>query len=100
MAKIKLFKPTSFDGNKLTDFGEYNISELKKNLRQTMNSIAEKLDEYTKTKIIEESKTVYALNNEIIRSVKGANRIVIKKMLYIIAVFVIFIAIVLALYFR
>ncbi|XP_058792842.1 heme oxygenase 1 [Phymastichus coffea] len=80
--KISPFKDTLSGGNNLTDFGEYNIYELKRELRNTMNRIADTLDEETKNKLLEESKTVYMLNNEIIRSVKGAGTVIIKKIGY------------------
>lgn len=87
--KISPFKDTSSaGGNSLTDFGEYNIYELKRELRHTMNRIAETLDEDTKTKLLEESKTVYMLNNEIIRSVKGAGPVIVKKLGYFFMAFV------------
>ena len=87
--KISPFKDTiTSDGNNLTDFGEYNIYELKRELRSTMNKIAETLDEDTKNKLLEESKTVYTLNNEIIRSVRGAGTVIVKKLIYFFMAFV------------
>lgn len=81
--KINPFKNVSdSSGDNITDFGEYNIYELKKELRSRMNEIAETLDEDTKNKLLEESKTVYILNNEIIKSVKGAGNVILKKLLY------------------
>lgn len=75
-------------GDNITDFGEYNIYELKKELRSRMNGIAETLDEDTKNKLLNESKTVYTLNNEIIKSVEGAGNIVLKKLGYFILLFI------------
>ncbi|EZA53267.1 hypothetical protein DMN91_004604 [Ooceraea biroi] len=72
MQKISPFKaPATSDGNNVTDFGEQNsIFQLKHDLRESMNRIAKTLDEDTKNKLIEESKIVFELNNEIIRSVQ------------------------------
>lgn len=85
MQKISLFKEVTSCGNNITDFGNHSIFELKRDLRETMNKIAETLDEDTKNKLIEESKIVYALNNEIIRSVRGAGTVIFKKMFYFIS---------------
>ncbi|XP_012284901.1 uncharacterized protein LOC105702142 [Orussus abietinus] len=78
----------SNSGDKITDFGDANIFELKSELRSTLNRIAETLDEDTRNKLIEESGIVYTLNNEIIRSVKGANTVVIKKAIYFISILI------------
>ena len=80
--KIYPFKDENHGGNNLTDFGEYNIFQLKKDMRSTMNRIAETLDEDTKNKLIEESKIVYTFNNEIIRSVRGAGTVIMRKIIY------------------
>lgn len=57
-------------GHDITDFGQNSISQLKQDLRESMNRIAETLDEDTKNKLIEESKIVFELNNEIIKSIQ------------------------------
>ncbi|XP_012267959.1 uncharacterized protein LOC105692954 [Athalia rosae] len=88
MRKLSPFKDVPLGGDCVTDFGDYNVFQLKRDLRNTMNDIADTLDEDTKNKLIEESKTVYALNNEIIRSVRGAGPVVIKKVIYFVSVFV------------
>lgn len=80
--KISPFKGENLAGNNISDFGEYNIFQLKKEMRSTMNRIADTLDEDTKNKLIEESKIVYTLNNEIIRSVRGAGTVIVKKIIY------------------
>ncbi|KAK9299390.1 hypothetical protein QLX08_007563 [Tetragonisca angustula] len=90
MRKIWPFKGPQTIVNNITDFGNSNIYELKRNMRDTMNSIAETLDEDTKNKLIEESKMVFTLNNEIIRSIKGAGTILIKKTMYFIIPIMIF----------
>jgi len=92
--KINPFKSDALVlGNNLTDFGDHSIYELKRVLRSKMNEIAKTLDEDTKNKLLEESKMVYTLNNEIIRSVKGAGLVVIKKIGYTFVAIIIFIII-------
>ncbi|OAD60242.1 Heme oxygenase 1 [Eufriesea mexicana] len=82
MQKIWPFQACQMNGNNITNFGTSNIFELKQYVRDTMNNIAETLDEDTKNKLIEESKTVFALNNEIIRSVRGTGTVFFKKIMY------------------
>ncbi|CAK9812144.1 Heme oxygenase 2 [Anthophora plagiata] len=82
MQKIWPFKSFQTDGKNITDFGNSNIFELKRHMRDTMNKIAETLDDATKNKLIQESKTVFALNNEIIKSVKGAGTVLLKRIVY------------------
>ncbi|CAK9823311.1 Heme oxygenase 2 [Anthophora retusa] len=89
--KIWPFKSFQTDGNNITDFGNSNIFELKRHMRDTMNKIAEKLDDATKNKLIEESKTVFALNNEIIKSVKGAGTVLLKRVVYFVIPVILFI---------
>ncbi|XP_043250885.1 heme oxygenase 1 [Colletes gigas] len=81
MKKILPFKDIQTDGNNITDFESNSIFELKRNMRDTMNKIAEMLDEDTKSKLLEESKIVFALNNEIIKSVRGTGSILSRKIL-------------------
>jgi len=76
MQKISPFKAQpSSDGNNVTDFGQNSMFQLKHDLRESMNRIAETLDEDTKNKLIEESKIVFELNNEIIKSVQTGSHI-------------------------
>jgi len=82
--KISLFKAQLLnDGNNITDFGQNSIFQLKRDLRESMNRIAETLDENTKNKLIEESKIVFELNNETIKSVQIGSP-VFEKILYFI----------------
>lgn len=93
--KISPFKTPPSDGNNVTDFGQNSIFQLKRDLRESMNRIAETLDEDTKNKLIEESKIVFELNNEIIKSVQTGTRI-FEKIFYFVGqvVLVLFILII------
>lgn len=93
MKKFWPFKEYQMNGNNITNFENSNIFQLKQHMRDTMNKIAEKLDEDTKNKLIEESKTVFTLNNEIIRSIQGTGTIMLKKTIYfVIPIMLIFLA--------
>ncbi|XP_078036439.1 heme oxygenase [Augochlora pura] len=85
MQKILPFKVDDTHGNNITNF-ECSIYELKQTVRDTMNKIAETLDEDTRNKLIEESKIVFSLNNEIIRSIESTSSILSKRSLYFITI--------------
>lgn len=54
LQKIWPFKEYQMNGNNITNFENSNIFQLKQHMRDTVNKIAEKLDEDTKNKLIEE----------------------------------------------
>ena len=62
-------------GYSVTHYGDATIGQLKRQLRKAMNELAEHLDEETREAILVESVKVFQLNNSIIGSVKGVNRL-------------------------
>nr|CAD7605715.1 unnamed protein product [Timema genevievae] len=80
MQKIPFYGPITEDGNAVTDFGDFPIAKLKRELKDAMNFVADNLDEETKEKLISESKTVFVLNNTIIKSVKRTAAAMIPKL--------------------
>jgi heme oxygenase len=70
----------------VTDFGAISISKLKRDLVESVNQIAEVLDDEAKQKLIKESKTVFLMNNDVIRSVEGASEVILKKLITIIII--------------
>nr|CAD7441760.1 unnamed protein product [Timema bartmani] len=62
MQKIPFYGPITEDGNAVTDFGDFPIAKLKRELKDAMNFVADNLDEETKEKLISESKTVFIGN--------------------------------------
>lgn len=67
------------DGEAVTHFGDHTIAELKTQMRTLVDTLAADFDESTKTLLIAESKMVFHLNNEIVRTVRGVNRVNIRK---------------------
>ncbi|KAF9803845.1 hypothetical protein SFRURICE_013122 [Spodoptera frugiperda] len=67
--------------DKVTDFSGTDIGQLKKDFRQAMNEIADKMTEEEKDAFIEESNQVFVMNNLIVNSVGGQNK-VLYNMLY------------------
>ncbi|XP_063993624.1 uncharacterized protein LOC135171181 [Diachasmimorpha longicaudata] len=88
--KISPFKSTDkLEGNRVTDFGKNSIYQLKENFRSRMNDLAEGLDDETKGQLIEESKVVFVMNNQIIRSVRGASAVMMRKIIYVVTIFLV-----------
>lgn len=58
-------------GSHLTSFPNKSILELKNNLRSTIDEFSKDFDEKLRQELIEESKKVFELNNEVIASVEG-----------------------------
>ncbi|XP_063897290.1 heme oxygenase 1 [Helicoverpa armigera] len=83
--------------DKVTDFTGTDISQLKKDFRQAMNEIADKMTEEEKEAFIEESNQVFVMNNLIVNSVGGQNK-VLYNLLYKFSAVVLVVASVIAAY--
>lgn len=70
------------DGCHVTSFLNQSIPLLKKQMRQNIDNFTEHLSDELRHKLIEESKKVFQLNNEIIKSVEGVNEQNIKLIGY------------------
>lgn len=66
-------------GDAVTHFENHTIAELKTIMRSLVDKLAISFDESTKILLIAESKMVFHLNNEIVRTVRGVNRVNIRK---------------------
>lgn len=67
------------DGEAVTHFENHTIAELKANMRNLVDTKALEFDESMKILLIAESKMVFHLNNELVRSVRGVNRANLRK---------------------
>lgn len=67
--------------DKVTDFRDVDISQLKNDFRSEMNVIAEKMSNEEQQAFIDESNQVFLMNNLIVNSVGGQNQ-VIRNILY------------------
>lgn len=78
-------------GEAVTRFNGHTIAELKTIMRNLIDSKASGFDESMKILLIAESKMVFHLNNEIVRSVRGVNRANIRKfgiiLIFVIVIF-------------
>ncbi|KAL1139281.1 hypothetical protein AAG570_006267 [Ranatra chinensis] len=84
--KFQIFINENSGGNAVTDFGDKSVFELKKSIVNNINTIAANLTDDIKEKLLEESKLVFELNNEIIRSIKRANIIILQKLVFFLVV--------------
>jgi len=69
-------------GSHLTSFPNKSIVELKNNLRHTIDEFSKDFDEHLRQELINESKKVFELNNEIIASVEGVGAQLRKNLRY------------------
>lgn len=60
-------------GTNLTSFPDKSIVELKNNMRHVIDEFTKDFDEELRHELIEESKKVFELNNEVIKSVEGVS---------------------------
>jgi len=74
------------EGYAVTTYQEKSISHMKRELVKKMNEVAGELDEPTRQKLIEESRTVFIKNNQIIKTVKGTTEAFLKRNLIILFV--------------
>lgn len=74
------------EGEAVTCFPDHTIAELKKRMRTLFDELAMDFDESMKVLMIAESKMVFHLNNELVRSVRGVNRVSIRKFGIVLAV--------------
>jgi heme oxygenase len=74
-------------GTNVTFFQNKSILQLKNSLRKRIDDFVEGFDEDLKQQLIIESKTVFELNNEIIRTVEGVTKQNLKLLLYLVVFF-------------
>lgn len=67
---------------------DINVREAKNQLRNEMNSLAEKLDDETKLRLLKESKMVYLLNNKLVKEVKVPTEVLLIKLIFIIGILI------------
>jgi len=68
-------------GYAVTDFGKRTIYSLKKEMVNTLNEVASGLSDNTRAAILDESCTVFELNNILISSLPSARKVLVKKLL-------------------
>ncbi|XP_062565321.1 heme oxygenase 1 [Armigeres subalbatus] len=83
----KRFNPFAGNGSgkgaSLTTFEGNSIYDLKQKMKKTIDQFGDSLDEGTRKQMIEESRKVFEMNNEVIKTVKGVNRANVKSLFYI-----------------
>lgn len=79
---INYLKPREEYIDWVVEFGDMSIKETKKKIRQSINEIAENLNDDERLALLDESKKVFMYNNNIIKTVKGTNRVIFWKIFY------------------
>ncbi|KOB67316.1 Heme oxygenase [Operophtera brumata] len=82
--------------DKVTDFTDVDIPQLKKDFREAMNQIAATLSDEEKEALIEEGKQVFIMNNLIVNSVGGQNTVLLNLLVKASAVVLVFAGVVAA----
>lgn len=67
------------EGCAVTNFEGYAIADLKKRMRALVDDLGNEWDDDVKSEILEESRRVFELNNEIVASVEGAGQVALYK---------------------
>lgn len=86
MKKFIPFGKEEVGGNAVTSFGDHKITNIKKKIVDTTNSIALVLDYKAKELLIDESKMVFTLNNAMIKTIHGTTFILLKKVILLLAI--------------
>lgn len=83
MNPLKSSELTAENGASLTNFGSLKIYDLKEKMRGLIDDLCKDFDETTKNELIEESRKVFELNNQIVKTVQGVNRVYIQKLAFV-----------------
>lgn len=67
------------EGCAVTTFDGQAIGDLKKRMRQLVDDLGSEWDDDIKAEIIQESRRVFELNNEIVSTVEGAGQVALLK---------------------
>lgn len=82
-------------GYAVTTFDNTSIVSLKRQIVSILNTVALTLDDKTKQELLEESRTVFLMNNKIIKTVRGTSHVIVNK----IAIFITLIIMIYFIYF-
>jgi len=81
LAKRSMLGGAGDTGGAVLYFGGVALGTLKKQMRSATNEVAEQLDEETREAILKESVEVFRMNNVIIGSVQGVDRVLKRRLL-------------------
>lgn len=60
---------------------EGSVAKMKKEMTAAMNRVAEAIDEEVRQRLLEESKMVFVLNNNMVNSIEGAGAVITFKII-------------------
>ena len=79
LQKLKFNRKATYEGLAVTEIKDVTVHFLKKTIINTMNEIADDLDEETRQKLIEESKMVFRLNDRMVQTIEGTGEVIFWK---------------------
>lgn len=65
----------------VTEITETSVSKMKKQMSEAMERVAQEVDEETRQRLLEESKMVFILNNNMVHSIQGAGAVITIKLI-------------------
>ena len=65
----------------VSDFSDVPVARMRARMNKAMEHIADQLGDRDKSDLIEESKTVFIMNNKMISSISGADRVIARKVI-------------------
>lgn len=80
LQKLKFSRKESLEGLAVVEV-EGSVAKIKKEMTDAMNQIAEAVDEEVRQRLLEESKMVFVLNNNMVNSIEGAGAVVTFKVI-------------------
>lgn len=84
--KLKFRVKESYEGLAVTEITGVTIYHLKKQITDTTNNIADKLDQSTRDLLIKESKNVFEMNDKVVRSIEGTTSVMAWRLLQVTSV--------------
>ncbi|KAG0728469.1 Heme oxygenase 1 [Chionoecetes opilio] len=80
LQKLKFSRKESVEGMAVTEL-DGSVVKLKREMTEAMNRIAETLDEDARERLLEESKMVFVLNNNMVHSIEGVGAVITLKII-------------------
>ncbi|KAK4299102.1 hypothetical protein Pmani_028599 [Petrolisthes manimaculis] len=81
LQRLKFSTKESVEGMAVTEITDTSVYKMKKQMSEAMERIAQEMDEETRQRLLEESKMVFILNNNMVHSIEGAGTVVTIKLI-------------------
>ncbi|KAK3895923.1 hypothetical protein Pcinc_000396 [Petrolisthes cinctipes] len=81
LQRLKFSTKESVEGMAVTEITDTSVFKMKKQMSEAMERVAQEVDEETRQRLLEESKMVFILNNNMVYSIQGAGTVVTIKLI-------------------